>query len=463
MPLFGPPNVEKSKAKRDVKGLIKALDYKRDEKVRVEAARALGEIGDPLAVGALTETCSDTHLSVRFEATKALGQIGDARAISNLIAFLGTENYRWKEYIEQVLVEVGEPAVETLINTFADKDGTSFLIKDSVQSILKRIGEPAIEPLKVAVESENGPVRTWALGTLGMWKMTRPGSIVDAMEGHRLEHPRVHHPSLMMLPIAGESLKNLAKMALEGHDSKLSLSEDADIRFYVEESEDCGGTLSDFPSDMRQSSRVWEIEHHYAHWMENRLTALGLWPWAYDTRLFHDTPMPGAFVVWTCAVRKSLKRRRRRKSTKAEPKSMVDAMLVLCVHNPDLNVTPAAGAALKTLARDALANFDSNLSLDRDAYVRFSLLGSGAPGPGLPPGVFDDLPANMRMGMHFLSGGKSLSQLENEAEDYLPSEMKKLMQQRGLALDAYELRSFKESPDPGVSFLWIAAVRKAVE
>jgi len=29
MPLFGPPNVEKLKAKRDVKGLIKALGYQK--------------------------------------------------------------------------------------------------------------------------------------------------------------------------------------------------------------------------------------------------------------------------------------------------------------------------------------------------------------------------------------------------------------------------------------------------
>lgn len=313
MPLFGPPNVEKSKAKRDIKGLIKALSYKRDENARVEAARALGEIGDPLAVGALTETCSDTHLSVRFEATKALGQIGDARAIANLIAFLGTDDYEWQEYIGQVLVEVGGPAIESLINTFSDKDGTSFLIKDSVQSILKGIGEPAIEPLKVAVESENNPVRTWALGALGMWKMTKPGSIVDVMEVYC-----VHYPGIRILPAVGESLKNLARMALEEHDSKLCLSDDADIRFHLVGSEDCGGTLFDFYSIMRQSRWAQELEWHYADDLQRRLTARGLYFAAYDMRLFYDKPMPGSLWVWTCAVRKSLKRRRRRKSTKVE-------------------------------------------------------------------------------------------------------------------------------------------------
>ena len=32
MPLFGPPDVEKLKAKKNVKGLIKALRYKRTQK-----------------------------------------------------------------------------------------------------------------------------------------------------------------------------------------------------------------------------------------------------------------------------------------------------------------------------------------------------------------------------------------------------------------------------------------------
>ena len=45
MPLFGPPNVEKLKAKGNVKGLIKALDYKKDASVRRAAAKALGKSG----------------------------------------------------------------------------------------------------------------------------------------------------------------------------------------------------------------------------------------------------------------------------------------------------------------------------------------------------------------------------------------------------------------------------------
>ena len=38
MGLFGPPNIEKLKEKKNVKGLIKALNYRKDDDVRRGAA-----------------------------------------------------------------------------------------------------------------------------------------------------------------------------------------------------------------------------------------------------------------------------------------------------------------------------------------------------------------------------------------------------------------------------------------
>ena len=46
MGLFGPPNVAKLAAKRDVLGLIRALGYQKDVPIRCAAAEALGMIGD---------------------------------------------------------------------------------------------------------------------------------------------------------------------------------------------------------------------------------------------------------------------------------------------------------------------------------------------------------------------------------------------------------------------------------
>jgi hypothetical protein len=156
---------------------------------------------------------------------------------------------------------------------------------------------------------------------------------------------------------------------------------------------------------------------------------------------------------------------KKRPKSKTVPDSTVDVMLVLCVHKPDVWVKPASGPPLKQMAKEALKKIDPNLSLNKDTYVRFSILESG-PAPGLPPGSQANMfaqagmPAHLAEKMHYLAGGKGLSDMGGEAEDRLPKEMKKLMLERNLVPYEYELRSFKESPDPGVMFFWMAAIRK---
>lgn len=77
MRLFGPPNVEKLKAKGDIKGLIKALHYKKDWIVRKKAANALGDLGCKEAIGPLVECLiSDEESLVRKAATAALDNLG---------------------------------------------------------------------------------------------------------------------------------------------------------------------------------------------------------------------------------------------------------------------------------------------------------------------------------------------------------------------------------------------------
>ena len=51
MPLLGPPDVAKLKAKGDVPGLIKALGRQRDSAVRRAAATALGHLREAASAG----------------------------------------------------------------------------------------------------------------------------------------------------------------------------------------------------------------------------------------------------------------------------------------------------------------------------------------------------------------------------------------------------------------------------
>lgn len=57
--LFGPPNVHKLEAKREVAGLINALAWEKDPRVRLQAAMALGRVRDDRAVAPLINALSD--------------------------------------------------------------------------------------------------------------------------------------------------------------------------------------------------------------------------------------------------------------------------------------------------------------------------------------------------------------------------------------------------------------------
>ena len=85
MGLFGPPNIEKMKAKCDIDGLIKALDYQKDPGVRRAAAEALGDLKEARSVGLLIVALKDENNSVRCNAANALGKIGDVGAVKALL------------------------------------------------------------------------------------------------------------------------------------------------------------------------------------------------------------------------------------------------------------------------------------------------------------------------------------------------------------------------------------------
>lgn len=71
--LFGKPNVDKLKAKKNVRALIKALTH--DEKhIRRNAAIALGEINDSEATQSLKAALRDREPDVRLAAKEALEQ-----------------------------------------------------------------------------------------------------------------------------------------------------------------------------------------------------------------------------------------------------------------------------------------------------------------------------------------------------------------------------------------------------
>ena len=155
--IFGPPNVEHMKQKRDVKGLISALGYVKDAEVRRSAAAALWEIGDARAVEPLIAALKDEVYVVRINAIKALGKIGDPRAVVPLISVLKDRDTNVRIDAAEALGMIGDArAVDPLIAALKDED---YYVGESAAEALGKIGTPAVEPLIDALKDENTGVR----------------------------------------------------------------------------------------------------------------------------------------------------------------------------------------------------------------------------------------------------------------------------------------------------------------
>jgi HEAT repeat protein len=208
MPLFGPPNIEKLRKRRNIKALIKVLEYDglslfsfsephglRDAaaKALVEigseaveplckvledswgdakerAAWALGQIGDERAVrpliAALEEDSKDPlgrpETKVRCVAALALGQIGDVRAVRPLLAIL---DKRWEisdvqSAAAEALDKFGLAALETVLNSHSDRMPAALL------SFVERLGVDAVERLLAALKDTSPHVREQAIRLL---------------------------------------------------------------------------------------------------------------------------------------------------------------------------------------------------------------------------------------------------------------------------------------------------------
>ena len=164
--LFGPPNVEKLKAKGHVQGLIKALSYEKDWKVRKAAAEALGQIGDNRATEPLVAALKDRDADVRRRAARALEQIGDARAVEPLVATLKDPLYFVREKAAEALESLGwQPGDDT--------QRTLRAIARREWKELVGLGAVAVEPLVAALKDYNRDIQQAAAEALGEIKDAR--------------------------------------------------------------------------------------------------------------------------------------------------------------------------------------------------------------------------------------------------------------------------------------------------
>ena len=142
-------NIDEMKAKRDFEGLFEALNNKRNVYIRRDAAKALGEIGDPTAMDPLIAALKDSKKDVRDAAAEALGKMGGhPRAVESFAESLKNGNSIAREEAASALGKIGhESAVDPLVGALKDE---SFFVRQSAAASLGKIGQSR------AVESAGG-------------------------------------------------------------------------------------------------------------------------------------------------------------------------------------------------------------------------------------------------------------------------------------------------------------------
>ncbi|RPI92826.1 MAG: HEAT repeat domain-containing protein [Chloroflexi bacterium] len=265
--LFGPPDIEKLRTRNDMKGLIKALSYKKDDKIRLDAAEALGMIGVPAiqpllialknekiwqsraaealakigvpAVEPLAKALHDGEYDVRHAAAEALRMIGDASAVKPLLEVLkddGHDNdHTLRGEAAEALGEIGDvSAVGPLIVALKDREK---YMRQTAAEALGKIGDArAVQPLIRSLKDTNDDVRSnvaEALGAIGDLQAFEPLllALEDSSEYVRMSaaealgemgEAAAIQPLIALLRDQNDGVRIAAKAALE----KLDYSDD---------------------------------------------------------------------------------------------------------------------------------------------------------------------------------------------------------------------------------------------
>jgi len=150
-----------------INALIESLKNNNEE-VRVWSSAVLGKINDIRSFEPLFEALHDESVKVRNRAKNSLSKIKHTSAIEYLIANL--DNEQASEEACSILIIIGEPAVDQLIDSLAvhDKHTNQYIIE-----ILSAIGDDAVFKLSQGLYSQNPVVRASCAKALGSIKDTR--------------------------------------------------------------------------------------------------------------------------------------------------------------------------------------------------------------------------------------------------------------------------------------------------
>lgn len=215
------PNIWKFQADRDIKGLIKALDYP-DPNIRKRAAAALRVLGARDAVSALNralmkEPSPDVkeHISAALEHLdydSFVTQVVEDRSVDDLIALLKTGSPEDIVRASEALGEIGDRlATEPLVMVFRNPLMSDEVRLAAAEALLALQSAPSVVSLLGGLKKDNWRVRHNAATVLGQLKAlwaTKP--LIEALDDEHQSVRRAAAASLQRFqtPQAMEALRS---------------------------------------------------------------------------------------------------------------------------------------------------------------------------------------------------------------------------------------------------------------
>jgi HEAT repeat protein len=138
-------------------------DVNADYQSRVRAIKALGTLKDTRTVEPLLAALNDVNPDVREAAAKVLGDIKDARSVTPLLTALKVQDAPVRSHATETLARMGDVAVTPLMDALKDKD---YRVRARASEALAKMGQAGLKPLLTALEDQRSDVRQGAAATL---------------------------------------------------------------------------------------------------------------------------------------------------------------------------------------------------------------------------------------------------------------------------------------------------------
>lgn len=168
-----------------VEPLIDVLKNDRNGSVRLYAARALGELGEVSATMPLIESLrEDRNVDVRVRAARALGRLGGKEVVEPLVEALNDENPQVCMTATDALIEIGDVATDSLLLSL---DSPKVNVRCDATRALGEIGNPkSVDKIITMLKDEWVNVRIYAVTSLGKLNSTKAvPALIEVMQNEQ--------------------------------------------------------------------------------------------------------------------------------------------------------------------------------------------------------------------------------------------------------------------------------------